>query len=415
MFLNIQIRNISGINEKIEIDFISKARNRKDLKSVVRTHDNIYINKQLAIIGGNSSGKTSILNSIAQVGSFISAPWDKKVLYEDLQKEDNEVDITSIKKIMRQIGNIVQNVNSENEMSEFKSLMYIVTEDKKTTGYYTYKLLFNRNINKYGVLNESLSYRENYNSKEEIKLIDISGNFESQVGYLVLYHENLRSTNQLNQIENIDYIKAFFNHYINFSELLAADSDLFDIEYPALMLAIKEPQLLRQIIKIIDRDIDDFIVKEESEEEKSLYFINKMNKEVNFKYLSTGTKKMLRVLFEVYRGIKRNGVFVIDEIEMGLHFDLSKLIIRLFYKNDDYSQIIFTTHYPELLDEDFKNDQILYLEKKECNIIASKLIDCIIEGNKVRTDMTFSKLYRNKKIAFQPDEIEIESFKKDFI
>lgn len=54
MFTKIYIDNIEGIENPITIDFISKSRNKSNNLSLYKTNDDIYINRLLGIIGGNS-------------------------------------------------------------------------------------------------------------------------------------------------------------------------------------------------------------------------------------------------------------------------------------------------------------------------------------------------------------------------
>ena len=73
MFVNLKIKNIGGIKEMIDLNFISKSRNREESKTCVKTPDGIFINKQIVFIGSNASGKSSILRAIGEVGDFILA------------------------------------------------------------------------------------------------------------------------------------------------------------------------------------------------------------------------------------------------------------------------------------------------------------------------------------------------------
>ncbi len=414
MIINLKIKNISGVTDELYIDFISKSRYKNNLTSVFQTHDELYVNKQMAIIGSNSSGKTSILRAITDVGNFINASWLKKLIYENLEKSSNIPDITNLTTQLKQIGFITPNYNIGNSKAFFEITLY-VNDNPNTTGYYTYQLIFDKNFKETGCIKELLTFKKTYNSKKEIELINISGNFEGQVGYLMLYHKNIESLNSDENLSNINYIHSFYNHYIKYSNSISIDKELFDNELSIIAWAQTAPKTLLKILQIIDNNIIDLIVKDTDINTKQVFFIQKNNNQIPFNYLSTGTKKMIHSLNNIIYCIKKNGIFLIDEIERGIHFDLIKLILQLFTSSNKSHQILFTTHQPDILDRDFKLDQIVYLDKKNCSIIPQKLSETIIDGKKIRLDKSFSNLYKEKKVAFHPYDKEIKSFIESLI
>jgi len=89
MFTNIYLDNFLGISAPIELDFISKSRNKGDNSSVIKIEEGIYINKIIGIIGGNASGKTSILRAITTIGSILTSPiyqFNVEDKFNDIQK-----------------------------------------------------------------------------------------------------------------------------------------------------------------------------------------------------------------------------------------------------------------------------------------------------------------------------------------
>ena len=78
---------------------------------------------------------------------------------------------------------------------------------------------------------------------------------------------------------------------------------------------------------------------------------------------------------------------------------------------DNFSQLIFTSNYPEIIDEKFKFDQVFCLKKEYDTTVVTKLKDYILEdGSKVRADMSLAKAYASGKITLHPSEKNIEKF-----
>lgn len=98
MFTKIFIDNFLDISEPIMLDFISQSRNKDTLNSVIKIEEGIYINKLIGIIGGNASGKTSILRAINMIGQLLVSPIiqfdinDKMNSIKELLEKDNNFD-----------------------------------------------------------------------------------------------------------------------------------------------------------------------------------------------------------------------------------------------------------------------------------------------------------------------------------
>ena len=78
MILRIKLSNIAGIKDEMDLNFIATKTDKKNINSVYITEDNIWINRLIGIIAGNAHGKSTILDAIASIGSFIELPLRKK-------------------------------------------------------------------------------------------------------------------------------------------------------------------------------------------------------------------------------------------------------------------------------------------------------------------------------------------------
>lgn len=406
MFVNLKIKNIGGIKELIDMNFICKSRNKEDLESCIKTDDGIYVNKQIVFIGSNSSGKTSILKAISEIGNFICAVIYRKKILETLENSDDVIDV---RKFLSQMSVIKQNINNQEETSYFEADMYIKGHDCNTTGYYKYELEFDKNIETQGALKEILTYRKSYKSKKEKIIINKQEIKESQVGYLWLYGNNMNIDKDI-----FEYVNVFVNHYTKFSTFIQADSFEFEMDMPIIEWINKNSKDVVKLVNLFDKNIRDVEIKKDIKTHRQIaYFITEMGNRLQYDELSNGTRKMLIVIYKIIQTVKSNGVCLIDEIEMGLYKELVNFILKTFYIEKNYSQLIFTSNYPEIIDKKFKYDQIFCLTKDYDTTRVVKLMDYTLDdGKKIRVDMNLSKAYTEGKITLHPSEDTIDEYIK---
>lgn len=105
---------------------------------------------------------------------------------------------------------------------------------------------------------------------------------------------------------------------------------------------------------------------------------------------SEGTIKSIMLFIYAKTAIYKDGMIVIDELNVKLHPLLLKFIIDLFYNNDSKAQLIYTTHDTTLMDKKFfRRDQIWFVQKDDLG--HSEL--CALSDFKVRSDASFEKDY----------------------
>ncbi len=94
---------------------------------------------------------------------------------------------------------------------------------------------------------------------------------------------------------------------------------------------------------------------------------------------------------------------IIDELDSRLHPHLSSAIIKLFNsknENPNNSQIIFTTHNHNFLEEKIlRRDQVFFMEK---NIKGETILSDYLIKKKVRNDASYKKDYDLGKYGANP-------------
>ena len=416
MILRIKLSNIAGIQESMELNFLASKTDKKNINSVYITEDNIWINRLIGIIAGNAHGKTTILDAIASVGSFIELPLRKKnmptlndfkmIEYKEEYKE----------KIFQQMISEYTNLDlpSGNKLngdknSKIEIEMYIKTENADTTGYYEYCLEYDKRYKVDGIKSEKLSFKNKFN-KKYTKIFEIFDSFESEIGYKIAYEKNYVNELTLNNIsisefqKKVEYYKVFRKHYNKDSNIIFADNYVFPEFYVINM--VKKCNNLKQLlhfVKLADENINEIVIEEEFEKKPRLVFVyDKFTLEYN--EISTATQKLVAMAYSILESNEKNSVLLIDEFDNSLNLEISKFLIEVFSKKENsMSQIIFTTNNPDIL-ENLRRDQIYLIIKKKYEIEAVNFYDFIdpITKKRVRNDFSFIKAYKKNVIENFP-------------
>ena len=432
MFTKIFIDNFLGISAPVTFDFISQSRNKDKLNSVIKIEDGIYVNKLVGIIGGNASGKTSILSAINMIGQILTSPIlqfdlnDKMDSIRELLEKDNNIEARKLLRDMIDSINsstdiVVQNLRRKDEDTIIEVEMYITSDEEELTGYYTYKVRLNGKSKK--IKNEFLGFRKKYKGKNE-PIIRIEDAKEGQVYYINRFFRNITDIDKESKTElekKYKYCKVFVEHYIKNSATLdtSEDCNYKDLKY--IDWYKKAPESLRTLVRVVDPKIKDVKIDNDNKYEE-LVFVLKDGSNITRSMLSTGTERFLNLIRYVNEIIDKNGVLAIDEIEQNLHKDLVELIIKLFSEmTNKNAQIIFTTLSPEIFDivdennkKIFKQDTIFIINCDNDDIQIDKLIDLQIDGGRVNGDASVANLYKRKKISCHPDKEQIELFLSNF-
>ena len=109
-------------------------------------------------------------------------------------------------------------------------------------------------------------------------------------------------------------------------------------------------------------------------------------------YLSSGTIKGIVAFTLVKEVLKSGGYLVMDEIENHFNKEIVSTLLRFFMDaklNKNGGTLIFTTHYPEILDEYDRNDSIHIIRNKN-GIVVENLANIL-----KRNDIKKSEAYQS--------------------
>jgi AAA15 family ATPase/GTPase len=381
-------------------------------------------------------GKTSIIDSIGILGQVLLTPIMQfdieekfKILKELVNSESNNEEIKQIlKNINSTISPKIQNSLRKKDDSKIEVELYIDSCEEDYIGFYNYSIAINGYQRK--ITSEKFTFKDKYRNKEKI-IIDAKNIEQGQLYYINKYYNNMANIN--GEIEDISqdisnkleekykFCNIFVKHYIEDSAIFSTGDEYNYKDLNFLDWYKKSPDFFKELIRIVDPKIVDVYLDSNSKTEL-LNFIMKNDSIITTDMLSTGTHRFLNMMKYALDAIDKNGILFIDEIEQNLHKGLVKLIVNLFIKMpNNNSQIIFTSHDPEIFDiytsnekRIFKQDSIFVINNDGNEIKIDKLIDIIINGKRVKGDALVGNLYKRGDISCHPNKPLIDEFIKNF-
>lgn len=432
MITRLYIDNFCGISAPIEMDFISKSRNRNSTNSIIKVEEGVYINKLAGVIGGNASGKTSILKAVNLVSEIITSPIlqfdieDKLLNLQELLETKPDLDKSKlINDVVNSINSSVditeQNLRRKKENTTIEIEMYIPLEEKELEGYYTYKIIFNGQEKK--IAKEVFKFRNHYKQSPKT-IINIENAKQGQLYYINNYYENLTNIESERKIEleeKYKYCNVFVKHYVKNCAIIDTSENCNSKDLKFMDWYRKSPDFFVNLVRVVDPKIKNVMIDTDKKQEE-LKFILSDGSQITRNMLSTGTERFLNLIRYVIEVIEKNGTLFVDEIEQNLHKDLVELIVKLFNgATQKNAQIIFTTLSPDIFDiyesekhKIFKQDAIFVIDSSDLDIKIEKLIDIKINGSRVKGDASVANLYKNKKISCHPDKEQIDLFVNKF-
>src|SRR5699024_8024189 len=155
-----------GIEKEAIIHTRASNKIKRNQKKCSYISDKNKLLKTICLIGCNGSGKTSVLSAIETLQTFVSFPFRKNIKENDdfvnYIKSMNEEDLKKylIKFNTLDLGE--QNINRKKDNTIIEVELYSPPRENNISGFYTYKIIYNQDYKKNGVILESLTYRPNY-------------------------------------------------------------------------------------------------------------------------------------------------------------------------------------------------------------------------------------------------------------
>lgn len=117
---------------------------------------------------------------------------------------------------------------------------------------------------------------------------------------------------------------------------------------------------------------------------------------------SNGTQKLIILLAKFIKGIHNKNIFIIDELDSGIHTSILRYLILMFTDGKNKgAQLLFSSHdMPTLTSSIFRKDEIYFAAINDSGFTS--IISLWDFGSDIREANNFSKTYLDGKLGYDP-------------
>lgn len=323
--LRITAKGLPLFKKELDISFFAQQRVADDDKDLLYSlFSNVYLNCSNAFIGINAAGKTSVLKVILLALNLLNNQPLNHMETKDILGDTEEATL---------------NVYFHSNAKEICRLETVISSTKTKTEAISYKIVREALWVK---PQEAVIARKNLTdfSDHEPVVVRKEEEFLSDDVSIIIAHNKKRKE----QMEVVSLLS-----FTNINVLPFAD------EIPVEIISFLDPMAEKLYF---DKSESKTLIHLKFKGKKEIVLNNAID--LNH-YLSSGTIKGI-VAFSLAKEILQSGGYlVMDEIENHFNKEIVSTLLRFFMDtrlNKKGGTLIFTTHYPELLDEYDRNDSI---------------------------------------------------------
>lgn len=361
--LKIRVTGFKLLKDNFEIDLTTKARvyESDKAKEIQEVDKGLYLFRTNAFVGGNSSGKSTVLSLILKTLVLLqTGRW--KYLQREFKK-----------------SKILLNI-----------IFYL-------DGYiYDYQTSFSKidvnnllSDNSYAPINEISLKKLRYSKSKGIKCLDYILKDGEDLDYIL--KSSLDDTSAIKTITGNNVIVDDFsnNNISNLNETILRKTFFNSLNSCDKELVSSIIQLLDDSIEYIYYENSDYVrFKRANESEELMPTINLAA------ILSYGTFRGVELYIRCINAFKNGATIIVDEIENCFQKNLVYNLLFLFNDektNSKNAKLLFSTHYVEILDYLNRRDGI-FITHKENGIIDIKNL---YKDYSLRTELSKSKQFDN--------------------
>jgi uncharacterized protein len=370
MLIEFSVSNFRSIKDMQTLSFVATAMNEHEETHVFQANEKTRLLKSVGVYGANSSGKSNLVKAIGAMLGFIKAPFDEK------------------QKFQEQIQPFKFNTATRNEGTFFQ-IMFVL--DNKT---FRYGFVYDKGMITSEWLFGTAEKNEVAYFTREGKNININNNkgrFSEGAGLVKRTREDNLFLNVVNEFNGeisssiITYLDDIL--VVKGVDKLVEDNDLRDMSMQYLQDENAKNQLLK-LMRIADEDLDDIMVVDYNETQKSQFVqdnfginVDEINNEIEH---LENEEDRLNLVFrkmnfaKMFKGVMANG-----ELK-GFYQPLNPLLSK---------RNIFNEH-GEKVDSDFFNFEDDTSEgTRKLFSYAGRILECINHGGTMIIDEFGSTLH----------------------
>ena len=348
--LRITAQGLPLFKEDMDICFYTQQRvSEDDRNNLYNLIDNYYLHSACAFIGINASGKTSVLKVINLALNII---------------KNEPINHVEAKTILGGSEKAAIRTYFYDKRKYICCLETVITAKKAKTGEYVYSILSERLWEKPIAGVKSKKYLTDFDGIEPVDTRNSNEAYLSDdVSFIIAHNKKVNDT-----VEVFSLLSYTNVNVLPFTE----DIPLEVITFldPTIEKLCFEQAEGKTFIHLKFRDEDEIILNNAVDLEQ---------------YLSSGTIKGIITLSMVKEVLQSGGYLLVDEIENHFNKEIVTTLMRFFMDsrlNKRGGTLIFTTHYPELLDEYDRNDGICIVRNR--NGITVENLSYILKRNDIK-------------------------------
>ncbi|WP_304270745.1 AAA family ATPase [Phascolarctobacterium succinatutens] len=348
--LRITVNGLPLFKQELDLLFYTQQRvSEDDKEKLYKIEPNYYLHTACAFIGINASGKTSVL----------------KVINLALNILRNEpINHVESRNILGACERATFKICFLDKESNVYCLKTVITSKKAKAGRYGYSIIEEKLWEKPISSVKSKKYLTDFTAISPIAVRNTEEAYlPDDVSFIIAHNKKAN--------DRIDVFSLL--SYTNINVLPFTD------DIPLEVITFLDPTIEKLCFEKIE---DKALIHLKFKGEEELILNNAVELE---QYLSSGTIKGIITFSMVKEVLASGGYILVDELENHFNKEIVVTLIRFFMDsslNKNGSTLIFTTHYPELLDEYDRNDAIYIVRNR--NGITAENLSYILKRNDIK-------------------------------
>lgn len=348
--LRITVNGLPLFKQELDLLFYTQQRvGEDDKEKLYKIEPNYYLHTACAFIGINASGKTSVLKVI-------------NLALNILRNEPiNHVESRNILGACERATFKICFLDKKNNVYCLKT---VITSKKAKAGRYVYFIIEEKLWEKPISSVKSKKYLTDFTAISPIAVRNTEEAYLPDDVSFIIAH-NKKANDKIDVFSLLSYTNI---NILPFTE-----------DIPLEVIAFLDPTIEKLYFEKVE---DKAFIHLKFKDEEEIILNNAVELE---QYLSSGTIKGIITFSMVKEVLASGGYILVDELENHFNKEIVVTLIRFFMDsslNKNGSTLIFTTHYPELLDEYDRNDAIYIVRNR--NGITAENLSYILKRNDIK-------------------------------
>ena len=348
--LRITVNGLPLFKQELDLLFYTQQRvSEDDKEKLYKIEPNYYLHTACAFIGINASGKTSVL----------------KVINLALNILRNEpINHVESRNILGGCENASFKICFFDNKRNICCLETVVKSKKAKAGGYVYSIVEEKLWEKPVSSVKSKKYLTDFTAISPIAVRNTEEAYLPDDVSFIIAH-NKKANDKIDVFSLLSYTNI---NILPFTENI-----------PLEVIAFLDPTIEKLYFEKVE---DKASIHLKFKDEEEIILNNAVELE---QYLSSGTIKGIITFSMVKEVLASGGYILVDELENHFNKEFVVTLMRFFMDsglNKNGSTLIFTTHYPELLDEYDRNDAIYIVRNR--NGITAENLSYILKRNDIK-------------------------------